>query len=102
MPINCRPKRMMTPPPIKRIQGLVRKEEPSHPAAAPRLMKIIESPTLKASELKITARRALAREPSLFLRRPRLTPEIREIWPGTSGSTQGEMNERKPAAKAIG
>src|SRR5947209_726143 len=29
-----------------------------------------------------------------------LAPEIRDIYPGTRGSTQGEMNERKPATNA--
>jgi len=28
-----------------------------------------------------------------------LAPEIREMYPGTSGNTQGERNETIPAAK---
>jgi hypothetical protein len=30
-----------------------------------------------------------------------LTPDISEIYPGTSGKTHGERNESIPAAKAI-
>jgi hypothetical protein len=29
------------------------------------------------------------------------TPEIKEIYPGTSGRTQGDKKEIKPAAKAM-
>jgi hypothetical protein len=30
-----------------------------------------------------------------------LTPDINETYPGTSGNTQGERNERIPAKKAM-
>src|SRR5262245_17456165 len=96
-PISCSPKATMTTPPMMRTQGLLVKAAPTSPAVVPRIRKITLNPALKASELRITACRLLL--PSL--RRSTLTPEINEIYPGTSGSTHGDKNDKMPAANEI-
>ena len=61
---------------MTRTHGFEMMAEPTHPAAAPSAMKMIDSPALKASELRITAFRARAREPPPPFRCSTLTPEI--------------------------
>src|SRR5258706_1579463 len=90
---------MITNPPIIRTQILLMTAAPIQPAVVPNARKITDSPALNASELSITARRAPAFEPSFKL--SMLTPDINEMYPGTSGRTHGERNDRIPAAKAI-
>jgi len=90
---------MMTPT-IPLTQGLLIIESPTKPAVVPNARKITESPALNASELIITARRAFPPEPP-SLRLSMLTPDMSEIYPGTSGKTHGDRNESIPAAKAI-
>ncbi len=48
---------MMTIPPMILTHGLLMIAEPTRPAVVPSRRKITESPALKASEFKITARR---------------------------------------------
>src|ERR1041385_3570563 len=88
---------MMTSPPTILTTGLLVITEPTRPAVVPRNRKMIDKPALNASELMITARRLLA--PSLSP--SMLTPEISEMYPGTSGNTHGERNESMPAANEI-
>ena len=78
-PIRCSPNAMMTTPPTIRTHGFEMIAAPTSPAAAPSKMKMTESPALKASELKMTARRAPAREPFSPFRCSALTPDIREM-----------------------
>src|ERR1700752_4442739 len=74
-PINCRPKAMITRPPIIRTHGLLVIAAPTNPAVVPRTRKITKRPALDDSDLTITARRLLVPSfnPSI------LTPEISEI-----------------------
>src|SRR5215216_4656519 len=88
---------MITMPPMILTHGLLVIAAPTNPAVVPRIRKMTDRPALNASELIITARRLLA--PSF---RPSiLTPEINEIYPGTSGNTHGDRNESTPAANEI-
>jgi hypothetical protein len=57
----------------------------------------ILNPRMNATEFSITLRK---RCPCCDFNSSRPTPEIREIYPGTSGRTQGERKEINPAAKA--
>jgi hypothetical protein len=69
---------MTTRPPTILTQGLEKRMVPIQPAVAPSRMKMIETPTLKASELRMTARRADERDPPSPFRCSMLTPEIRD------------------------
>src|SRR6266700_537751 len=55
------------------------------------------NPAIKANEFSITFRRTDA---SCTFNSSTPTPEISDTYPGTSGNTQGERNETKPARKA--
>src|SRR5258708_25672705 len=95
-PIRCKPKTIMTMPPTILIHGLLRTDEPTRPAVAPRAMKMTDKPMLNAIELAMTALRAAPREPPSPFRWSILTPDISERYPGTSGSTQGDRNDSNP------
>src|SRR5208282_807700 len=69
---------------------------PTSVEIAPSVMKTMLNPRMKAAELNITLRKSC---PSCNLSCSTPTPEIRETYPGTSGSTQGERNEMSPATK---
>jgi hypothetical protein len=88
---------MITMPPIILTHGLLVIAAPTSPAVVPSIRKMTDKPALNASELMMTARRLVVPsfKPSM------LTPEISEIYPGTSGNTQGERNESMPAANEI-
>src|SRR6185369_4146592 len=88
---------MMTSPPTILTIGLLVIAEPTNPAVVPRNRKMIDRPALNASELMITARRLAV--PSF--RPSTLTPEMSEMYPGTSGNTHGERNESMPATNEI-
>src|SRR5271170_7923659 len=66
---------------------------PTSVEIAPSVMKTI----IKAAELSITLRKSC---PSCSFSCSTPAPEIRETYPGTSGSTQGDRNEINPATKA--
>src|SRR5215510_12016061 len=88
---------MIMRPPMILTHWLLVIADPTNPAVVPRNRKMTDKPALKASELIITARRLLV--PSF---RPSiLTPEISEIYPGTSGNTHGDRNEAMPATNEI-
>jgi len=61
-------------------------------------MNTIENPIIKTSELIITFDRVLALLSVVISCSE--TPDINEIYAGTRGSTQGEINDINPAAKA--
>jgi hypothetical protein len=60
-------------------------------------MKTTLKPRMKVSELIMTERSSL-RSASWSV--STLAPEMREIYPGTNGSTHGDKNEMIPARKA--
>src|SRR5580698_1627329 len=60
-------------------------------------MKTMLKPMMKAAELSITLRKSW---PSFIFSCSTPTPEIKETYPGTSGSTQGDRKEINPATKA--
>src|ERR1700687_5820713 len=70
---------------------------PTSVEIAPSVMKTMLKPMMKAAELSITLRKS---SPSFIFNCSTPAPEIRETYPGTSGSTQGDKNEISPATKA--
>src|ERR1017187_7689367 len=70
---------------------------PTSVEIAPSVMNTMLKPRMKARELSINLR---SRCPSVDFSSSMPAPEIRETYPGTSGSTQGERNEIRPATKA--
>src|SRR5208283_4639278 len=97
-PVRCRPKRMMTAPAMRASSDLYcARTWPTSVEIAPSVMKTMLNPMMKAAELSITLRKSC---PSCSFNCSTPTPEIRETYPGTSGSTQGDKNEISPATKA--
>ena len=77
---------------------------PIQVAVAPRRINIRENPATKKSELIRTIRFSLSRNDGidfLFLSSVKVTPDTKEIYPGTRGNTQGDKKEISPAVKAI-
>src|ERR1035438_9013009 len=70
---------------------------PTSVEIAPSVMNTMLKPRMKARELSINLR---SRCPSVDFSSSMPAPEIRETYPGTSGSTQGDKNEIRPATKA--
>src|SRR5208282_2512765 len=70
---------------------------PTSVEIAPSVMKTMLKPMMNAAELSITLRKSC---PSCDFSSSTPTPEISETYPGTSGSTQGERNDTRPATKA--
>jgi hypothetical protein len=58
------------------------------------------NPPMKNNEFRIIERRAV-RFCSMFFISSSETPEIKEMYPGTIGSTQGETKESNPKTKAV-
>src|SRR4051812_28747429 len=93
---------MITMPPTILTHGVEKSTLPIQPAVAPSSTKMSETPALKASELMMTARRADERDsPPWPFKCSTLTPEMSEMYPGTSGSTHGVRNDRIPATNAM-
>src|SRR5208283_401731 len=89
---------MMTTPAIRAISDLYcARTWPTSVEIAPSVMKTMLKPMMNAAELSITLRKSC---PSCSFNCSTPTPEIRETYPGTSGSTQGDRNEISPATKA--
>jgi hypothetical protein len=68
-------------------------------AVAPSRTKTTEKPTIKANDVMRVFRRTSSRFEA-FCSSSTDTPDINEIYAGTSGRTQGERNESIPAKKA--
>ncbi len=104
-PILNTPKKIMTTPDIfVRKEILVDNNVPNHVAEAPKRMKIVENPPIKNMELRTTESfclfsSPLPGEPSFISCRE--TPDIKEIYPGINGRTQGDKNEINPAPNAM-
>ena len=73
---------------------------PTHVAEAPRAMNTIEKPATNAIEFR--KMRATSGAPPPAFSASIDSPESMEMYPGTSGSTQGDRNEATPARNAIG
>ena len=104
-PILNTPKKIITSPAIfVRNEILVDNNVPNHVADAPKRMKISENPTIKNTELRTTLSFCLVSSP-LPGEPPfiscRETPDIKEMYPGISGRTQGDKNEINPATNAM-
>src|SRR5664279_4711973 len=98
MPVKCSPKRMMTAPAIRASKNLYCASTcPTSVEIAPKVMKTMLKPTMKAAELNITLRKSC---PSFSFSCSTPTPEISETYPGTSGRTQGDRKEISPATNA--
>src|ERR1017187_5867411 len=90
IPVKWRPKRMMTAPAMRASSDLYcARTWPTSVEIAPSVMKPILKPMKKAAELSITLRKS---SPSFSFNCSTPTPEIRETYPGTSGSTHGDRN----------
>ena len=99
------PKKIIINPPILDINDIFdERNAPSQVADAPRRINTSENPATKKSELIRTIRFSLFRNDGMrffsFIS-VKVTPDIKEIYPGTSGKTQGDKKEINPAAKAI-
>src|ERR1700675_3904451 len=88
---------MMTTPAIRASSDLYcARTCPTSVEIAPSVMKTMLKPMMNAAELSITLRKS---SPSFIFNCSTPTPEIRDTYPGTSGSTQGDKNEINPATK---
>src|ERR1700681_467696 len=88
----------MTTPAIRASSDLYcARTWPTSVEIAPKVMKTMLKPMMNAAELSITLRKS---SPSFIFSCSTPTPEIRETYPGTSGSTQGDKKEISPATKA--
>jgi hypothetical protein len=78
--------------------------DPIQVAVAPSKINTMENPMMKEIELYRIIIFSLLRKrvpPSFSLISANETPDIKEIYPGTRGRTQGDKKEIKPAANAI-
>ena len=79
---------------------LSNKNCPTAVAVAPSKMKINEKPRIKKRVLRIILRRAFDLSPVVSISFSD-TPDIKDIYPGTIGRTQGDIKERNPNANAV-
>ena len=99
------PKKIITNPPILDINDIFdERNAPIQVAVAPRRTNTSENPATKKSELNRTIRFSLFRNAGMgffsFIS-VKVTPDTKEIYPGTRGKTQGDKKEINPAAKAM-
>src|SRR5581483_2075590 len=98
MPVRWSPKMMMTTPAtIDKLCLYCAASCPISVEIAPRVTNTTLNPRMNPMELTMT-RRISCDCGDFSSSTP--TPEIRETYPGTRGSTQGERNEIRPATKA--
>ncbi len=99
------PKKIIISPPIFDKSDIFdERNAPSQVADAPKRIKTIENPATKKIELINIIRFSLLRKdgwPLFSFNSENETPDIKEIYPGTNGKTQGERKEINPAANAI-
>jgi len=95
------PKITITTPAIFAITFILSERNlPTAVADAPSKTKTIEKPRTKNIELSKVLTKNLF-ELSLSLNSSNDKPEMKEIYPGTSGRTQGERKERIPNKKEV-
>jgi hypothetical protein len=99
------PKKIIISPPIFDKSDIFdERNAPSQVADAPKRIKTIENPATKKIELINIIRLSLPRKdgrPLFSFNSANETPDIKEIYPGTNGKTQGERKEINPAANAM-
>lgn len=99
------PKKIITNPPILDInESFDERNAPIQVAEAPRRTNTRENPATKNSELITIIRFSPPRTdgmPVFSFISAKVTPDIKEIYPGTRGKTQGDKKEINPAAKAM-
>lgn len=99
------PKKIIINPPIFDNSDIFdERNAPSQVADAPKRIKTIENPATKKIELINIIRfsRPIKDGRPLFsFNSANETPDIKEIYPGTNGKTQGERKEINPAANAM-
>ena len=95
---------MITPPILDINDILDERNVPIQVADAPRRINTRENPVTKKSELIRTILFCLSINDGMeffsFIS-VKVTPETKEIYPGTRGNTQGDKKEISPAAKAM-
>src|SRR5918999_5220795 len=91
--------RISTPPTILIVFRYSRRRPPRKLADAPSETNTREKPMIKANEFNTTRQRTRERACALRISSSE-TPETKERYEGISGRTQGERNEKTPAAKA--
>jgi hypothetical protein len=98
------PKKIIISPPIFDKSDIFdERNAPSQVADAPKRIKTIENPATKKIELiKILRVSPSGKDGWSFFsfNAVKDTPDIKEIYPGTNGKTQGERKETNPAANA--
>jgi hypothetical protein len=95
---------IIKPATFVRMDIFEEKKVPIQVAEAPKRIKTMENPPIKKRAFNKTIRLSLPMRPAspvLVLTSSTDTPDMKEIYPGTSGSTQGDRNEIRPAANAI-
>src|SRR5205814_7244195 len=98
MPVRCNPNRIITTPATRASVDLYCEASwPSSVESAPSVTKTTLNPMMKAIEFSITLRSTCD---SWTLSSSTPTPEMRDTYPGTSGNTQGERNDTRPATNA--
>ncbi len=99
------PNKIIINPQILEINDIFdERNVPIQVADAPRRMNTRENPAIKNSELITIIRFSpLGTEGVLVFSfiSVKVTPDIKEIYPGTRGKTQGDKKEINPAAKAM-
>ena len=99
------PKKIIINPPILEINDIFdERNAPSQVADAPRRIKTRENPATKNSELITIIRFSPLRTDGVLVFSfisAKVTPDIKETYPGTRGKTQGDKKEINPAAKAM-
>ncbi len=99
------PNKIIINPPILEINDIFdERNVPIQVADAPRRMNTRENPAIKNSELITIIRFSplgTCRVSVFSFICVKVTPDIKEIYPGTRGKTQGDKKEINPAAKAM-
>src|SRR5256885_10535852 len=98
MPVKCSPKMMITTPAtIDNVCLYCAASCPISVEIAPKVTNTTLNPRMKPIEFTITRR--ISCDCGAFSSSTP-TPEIRDTYPGTSGRTQGDRNEIRPATQA--
>jgi hypothetical protein len=99
------PKKIISNPPIFDINDIFdERNAPIQVADAPKRINTRENPATKNSELITIIRFSPLRIEGVLdfsFISVKVTPDIKEIYPGTRGKTQGDKKEINPAAKAM-
>ena len=88
---------MTTPATRAKVDLYCEANWPTSVESAPKVMNTMLNPMMKAIEFSMTFRSTCV---SWTFSSSTPTPEISDTYPGTSGNTQGERNETRPATNA--